>query len=97
MHTSQPKLVLVNGVELSVQTFGDPESPAILLIGGAASSMDWWEDEFCERLASGPRFLIRYDLRDAGQSVGYEPGAPQYAGPDLVADAVAAVTSGPSV
>jgi pimeloyl-ACP methyl ester carboxylesterase len=81
-------MVVANGVELCVQTFGDPESPAILLIGGAASSMDWWEDEFCERLASGPRFVIRYDLRDTGQSVSYEPGAPQYGGLDLVADAV---------
>jgi pimeloyl-ACP methyl ester carboxylesterase len=88
LRTSQPMMVLANGVELCVQAFGDPESPPILLIGGAASSMDWWEDEFCERLASGPRFVIRYDLRDTGQSVSYEPGAPQYSGRDLVADAV---------
>lgn len=86
--SAQPTKVLANGVELCVQTFGDLASPAILLIGGAASSMDWWEDEFCERLAYGPRFVIRYDLRDTGQSVSYEPGAPQYGGPDLVADAV---------
>jgi hypothetical protein len=26
--------------------------------------MDWWEDEFCELLAAGDRFVIRYDLRD---------------------------------
>jgi pimeloyl-ACP methyl ester carboxylesterase len=88
LRTSQPTMVLANGVELCVQTFGDPESPAILLIGGAATSMDWWEEEFCERLASGPRFVIRYDLRDTGQSVSYEPGPPQYGGPDLVTDAV---------
>jgi pimeloyl-ACP methyl ester carboxylesterase len=88
LRTSQPTMVLAKGVELCVQTFGDPESPAILLIGGAATSMDWWEEEFCERLASGPRFVIRYDLRDTGQSVSYEPGAPQYGGPDLVTDAV---------
>jgi pimeloyl-ACP methyl ester carboxylesterase len=88
LHRSQPAMVLANGVELCVQTFGNPASPAILLIGGAASSMDWWEDEFCERLASGPRFVIRYDPRDTGQSVSYEPGAAQYGGPDLVADAV---------
>jgi pimeloyl-ACP methyl ester carboxylesterase len=30
----------------------------------------------------------RYDLRDTGQSVSYEPGAPGYDGFDLVADAV---------
>jgi pimeloyl-ACP methyl ester carboxylesterase len=88
LRVTQPRIVLANGVELCVQTFGDPASPAILLIGGAASSMDWWEDQFCERLAAGRRFVIRYDLRDTGQSVSYEPGAPPYGGPDLVADAV---------
>jgi pimeloyl-ACP methyl ester carboxylesterase len=50
--------------------------------------MDWWEDEFCERLAAGGRFVIRYDHRDTGRSVTYEPGAPGYTGPDLVDDAV---------
>jgi pimeloyl-ACP methyl ester carboxylesterase len=50
--------------------------------------MDWWEDEFCELLAAGPRLVIRYDLRDTGQSITYEPGAPGYDGSDLVADAV---------
>jgi hypothetical protein len=28
---------------------------------GGASSMDWWEDGFCERLMAGSRFVIRYD------------------------------------
>ena len=50
--------------------------------------MDWWEDELCERLAAGSRLVIRYDLRDTGQSVTYEPGVPEYDGDDLVADAV---------
>jgi pimeloyl-ACP methyl ester carboxylesterase len=85
---SSPRMVVANGVELCVQTFGDPASPAILLIAGLASSMDWWHEEFCERLASGPRFVIRYDLRDTGQSVSYAPGAPEYGWPDLIADAV---------
>jgi pimeloyl-ACP methyl ester carboxylesterase len=85
---SQPTRVQANGVELCVQTFGEAVDPAILLVAGAASSMDWWQDELCERLAFGSRFVIRYDLRDTGQSVSYEPGAPQYGGQDLVADAV---------
>jgi pimeloyl-ACP methyl ester carboxylesterase len=38
-------------------------------------------------LADG-RFVIRYDHRDTGRSVTYEPGHPQYSGADLVADAV---------
>jgi pimeloyl-ACP methyl ester carboxylesterase len=75
-------------VDLCVETFGDPEAPAILLIFGAAGSMDWWDAEFCRRLAAGGRFVIRYDHRDTGRSVSYPPGAPGYTGPDLVHDAV---------
>jgi pimeloyl-ACP methyl ester carboxylesterase len=82
------RIVHANGVDLCIETFGDPDAPAILLVGGAAASMDWWEDEFCERLAAGPRFVIRYDLRDTGRSVSYEPGEPRYTGSDLVADVV---------
>jgi pimeloyl-ACP methyl ester carboxylesterase len=85
---SHPKRLAANGVDLCVQTFGEPADPAILLIAGAECSMDWWEDELCERLAAGPRFVIRYDLRDTGQSVTYPPGAPEYDGADLTADAV---------
>jgi pimeloyl-ACP methyl ester carboxylesterase len=77
-----------NGVHLCVETFGEPVDPAILLIGGAECSMDWWEDEFCELLAAGPRFVIRYDLRDTGESITYLPGAPEYDGTDLTEDAV---------
>jgi pimeloyl-ACP methyl ester carboxylesterase len=86
--TSKPRTVTANGVELCVQTFGSPASPGLLLIGGVAMSMDWWENDLCERLASGPRFVIRYDLRDTGRSVTSPPGAPRYGVTDLVADAV---------
>lgn len=82
------EIVMANGVELCLETFGDPADPAILLIAGATGSMLSWDDELCERLAAGARFVIRYDSRDTGRSVTYEPGAPEYTGPDLVADAV---------
>jgi pimeloyl-ACP methyl ester carboxylesterase len=82
------RLLPVNGVDLCVQTFGDPRDPALLLIMGASAAMDWWEEEFCERLAAGGRLVIRYDHRDTGGSVSYEPGSPGYTGPDLVEDAV---------
>lgn len=77
-----------NGVDLCVETFGDPQAPAVLLISGAAASMDWWDTEFCRRLVAGGRFVIRYDHRDTGRSVSYPPGAPGYTGPDLVGDVV---------
>jgi hypothetical protein len=51
---SVQRIVQANGIGLCVQTFGEAASPAILLVSGAAASMDWWEDEFCERLAAGP-------------------------------------------
>src|SRR5207247_3809686 len=81
------RLIHVNGVDLCVETFGDRADAAILLIMGASASMDWWEDELCERLAAARRFVIRYDHRDTGRSVSYEPGAPGYGLTDLTNDA----------
>lgn len=79
--------VRANGVELCLESFGDLADPAVLLIGGAASSMDWWEKEFCWRLAAGGRRVLRYDNRDTGQSTSFPAGAPGYTGRDLVGDA----------
>jgi len=81
------KLLPVNGVGLCVETFGDRADPALLLVMGAAAAMDWWEDDFCRRLADGGRFVIRYDHRDTGRSTTYAPGRPGYTEGDLVADA----------
>jgi pimeloyl-ACP methyl ester carboxylesterase len=81
-------MVQANGVQLCVESFGDADDPVLLLIMGAAASMLSWEDEFCERLAAGSRFVIRYDHRDTGRSVSYEAGAPPYTLWDLAADAV---------
>ena len=88
MTVSDPEVVQANGVDICVQTFGDPADPVVLLVMGSSASMDWWEDEFCESLAGGGRFVVRYDHRDTGQSVSYEPGAPPYGFDDLVDDAV---------
>jgi pimeloyl-ACP methyl ester carboxylesterase/SAM-dependent methyltransferase len=82
------QIFAVNGVRLCAQTFGDPGDPAILLISGAAGSMDYWEDEFCARLAGGLRFVIRYDHRDTGRSTSYPAGQPGYGLPDLAEDAL---------
>ena len=81
-------MIEANGVELCTEPFGDPADPPILLVMGVGASMLWWEKGFCRMLAEGGRFVIRYDHRDTGRSVAYEPGAPEYTGADLVADAV---------
>jgi pimeloyl-ACP methyl ester carboxylesterase len=80
-------MVEANGVELCTESFGDPADPPILLVMGTGASMLWWEEGFCRMLADGRRFVIRYDHRDTGRSVTYEPGHPGYTGADLVADA----------
>ncbi len=81
------RMVEANGVELCTEPFGDPAHAPLLLVMGTGASMRWWEEGFCRRLADGGRFVIRYDHRDTGRSVTYEPGRPPYAGTDLAADA----------
>ena len=85
--------VRVNGVDLCVETLGAETDPPILLIMGSGASLDFWEDDFCARLVAGGRFVIRYDHRDTGQSIAYEPGHPGYTSPDLVDDAVGVVAT----
>jgi pimeloyl-ACP methyl ester carboxylesterase len=82
------RMVEANGVRLCTEPFGDPADPPILLIAGLGSSMLWWDEGFCRLLADGGRYVIRYDHRDTGRSVGYEPGRPGYTGGDLDSDAV---------
>jgi pimeloyl-ACP methyl ester carboxylesterase len=87
--TVAERMIEANGVELCTGSFGDPADSPILLIMGVGASMLWWEDGFCQLLADGGRFVLRYDHRDTGRSVTNEPGRPEYTGADLVADAVA--------
>ena len=89
MTGSDVQVLPLNGVELALQTFGDPNHPAMLLISGASTSMDMWPPEFGERIAAARRYVMRYDLRDTGQSTTYGAGGATYTQADLVADAVA--------
>lgn len=82
------RMVPVGDAALCVETFGDPGDPAILLLGGAASAMDFWETEFCAALAAGGRQVVRYDNRDTGRSTSYPAGSPGYTGATLLTDAL---------
>jgi pimeloyl-ACP methyl ester carboxylesterase len=82
------RMIEANGVELCTEAFGDPGDPAVLLVMGMGGSMLWWEEPFCRMLADRRRCVIRYDHRDTGRSVTYDPGRPGYAASDLVTDAV---------
>lgn len=88
--TEAKTMVPVDGAaQLCVEAIGDRTDPALLLIGGATWSMDWWDDELCRRIADRGRLVVRYDHRDTGRSTSYSPGSPGYSGADLVMDALA--------
>ncbi|MGH6657183.1 MAG: methyltransferase domain-containing protein [Actinocrinis sp.] len=88
----------VNGLDVRVRTFGEPTDPAILLLaeaargidaaqGADAQSADAWPDAFCERLAEGLRFVVRYEGR--GAALGDEDAADAvYTSADLALDAL---------
>ncbi len=61
-----------NAIDLCYQTFGDPASPALLLIMGLGVQMLGWDEVFCERLADHGYFVIRYDNRDIGKSTWFD-------------------------
>jgi len=79
--------VEANEVALGIESFGDDDGPLVLLAGG--TTMLSWPDALCERLAGGGRRVVRYDLRDSGESTTADPGAPAYTLRDLAADAAA--------
>src|SRR5258706_1709514 len=70
-----------NGIEIEYETFGDPKSVPLLLIGGLGSQLVSWDEEFCEQLRDRGFFVIRYDNRDAGLSTKFEAAGE----PDLLA------------
>jgi pimeloyl-ACP methyl ester carboxylesterase len=74
-----------NGVALGIESFGDDDAPLVLLAGG--TTMLSWPDALCERLAAGGRRVVRYDLRDSGESTTANPKAPAYTLRDLATDA----------
>ncbi|MGW2169653.1 alpha/beta fold hydrolase [Streptomyces sp. NPDC001705] len=82
-------IVNANGVTLGVESFGDDDAPLVLLAGG--TTMLSWPDALCERLAAGGRRVVRYDLRDSGESTTADPQAPAYTLRDLASDAAALV------
>jgi pimeloyl-ACP methyl ester carboxylesterase len=89
--------VNANNVALGIESFGDDDAPLVLLAGG--TTMLSWPDALCERLAAAGRRVVRYDLRDSGESTTADPEAPTYTLRDLAADAAALVDtldSGPA-
>jgi pimeloyl-ACP methyl ester carboxylesterase len=76
-----PALARANGIDLCYDTFGDAQTPPLVLIMGQAAQMIAWDDEFCAALASRGYWVIRFDNRDIGLSTRLEslgvPNVPQ--------------------
>ena len=83
------RMIAANGIEICADAYGEPGDPTILLVMGAGASMLLWDEQFCEQLADGGRFVIRYDNRDTGRTTCCPPGEPNYTLDDMAADGVA--------
>ncbi len=57
-----------NGIQIEYETFGESESPPMLLVAGLAAQLIFWEDDLCRQLARRGHYVIRFDNRDAGLS-----------------------------
>ena len=55
-------------LDIEYETFGSPTDPALLLIAGFVVQLTSWDSGFCELLAAGGRYVIRFDNRDCGLS-----------------------------
>jgi pimeloyl-ACP methyl ester carboxylesterase len=80
------ELVDLGDIRLCVESFGSADEPAVLLISGAAESMDGWDPEWCAELAAAGRHVVRYDHRDTGRSTTSPAGRPSYPAVSLQRD-----------
>ncbi len=80
--------VATNGIEIEYDTLGDPDDPALVLVGGLGSQLLSWDDELCQGFVDRGFFVVRFDNRDSGLSTHIDA-------PDLdLMEAVATVLAG---
>src|SRR3977135_495736 len=66
-------------LDISYESRGAPNRPAVLLVMGLGAQLLLWRKEFCEKLVDQGLRVIRYDNRDVGLSTkvtGRHSGAP---------------------
>ena len=69
------------GVEIEYDTFGQPTDPALLLVMGFTAQLTSWPQPFCQSLADGGHYVIRFDNRDSGLSSKFDGATPATSGP----------------
>jgi proline iminopeptidase len=65
----------VNGLQIEVETLGNPEHPAVLLIMGLGMQLIAWPEPLCSDLVQAGFYVLRFDNRDIGLSSKIETGA----------------------
>ncbi|MBE2222647.1 MAG: alpha/beta hydrolase [Anaerolineae bacterium] len=72
-----PEIVSANGIQICYDAFGNPNNPALLLVGGLSMQLIGWDEALCTMLAERGYWVIRYDNRDTGLSTKFaEAGTP---------------------
>jgi pimeloyl-ACP methyl ester carboxylesterase len=66
--------VNANEVAIGIESFGDDDAAPLVLLAGGTTMLSW-PDPLCERLATGGRRVVRYDLRDSGAFDDGRPGS----------------------
>lgn len=66
------RAMLPNAIEIEYETFGSADDPALLLVMGLGAQLIAWDERFCHMLASGGRYVIRFDNRDVGLSTKFD-------------------------
>jgi pimeloyl-ACP methyl ester carboxylesterase len=89
---SDLRKVKVNEIEITYDTFGDPQGQPMVLNTGWGGQLISWDEEFCKQLADRGYWVIRYDYRDVGLSTKLE----EFGVPDIV-QLTEAISSGKSV
>ncbi len=69
---SEETTVKINSIEITYDTFGDPQAPSMLLIMGLSAQMTMWDEAFCRAIASNGYWVIRFDNRDVGLSTKFD-------------------------
>jgi pimeloyl-ACP methyl ester carboxylesterase len=77
------------GLELYVETYGEPLDEPCLFISGAGANSSFWTDHLCESLERDGFFVIKYDHRDFGYSTKIDWKHSPYDFMQLAKDAVA--------
>jgi pimeloyl-ACP methyl ester carboxylesterase len=78
-----------DGAEIAVEVIGSTEHPAVVLVAGGESSMDWWRPEFCDLLVDRGLCVVRYDQRGMGETTLGPPGTRRDGLPIAVDDVLA--------